>query len=65
MQIIFLTNTAEERKDKETMEQKLFLKKYADLQAEYREYWDTIIQSKLSMKLSEERNDDDTTDQVF
>ena len=45
MQMMFLKNNVEERKDKDTMEQKNVLKKSAYVQAEDREYYDTMIQS--------------------
>ena len=45
MQMMFLKNNVEERKDNDTTEQRNVLKKFAYVQAEDREYYDTMIQS--------------------
>ena len=59
------TNPVEERKDKDTMNQSNFLRKYADVQSEDREYYNNMIQSKFLIKPGDKRKGKDTTDQIF
>ena len=59
------TKPVDERKDKDTMDQIIFLRKYVDVLAEDREYYDTIIQSEFLINPAEKRKGKDRIDQLF